>query len=207
MRPITGTGKLRSAVASAVKRAALPARGGRRDGDAGAGHRLERQRAGADLAVAGDALHLIAQCRAVAASSGATRAGERLDLGSRPRQQADGRQALGQPVGIAIELERRFQRRHADLVDPQRALHRVAVDLRQQVLAADDEAGLRPAQQLVAGEGDEVGAVGDGLGDRRLVLEAEAREVDQRAGAEIVDQRHALLARKRRKVARPELPR
>ena len=61
---------------------------------------------------------------------------------------------------------------------------------RDQILAADDEAGLRPAEQLVAGEGDEIGALGDRLRDRRLMREPEAGEIDQRAGAEIVDQRH-----------------
>ncbi len=78
--------------------------------------------------------------------------------------------------------------------------------LRDQVLAADDEAGLRAAEQLVAGEGDEVGAVGDRFGDRRLVREAEAREIDQRAGAEIVDQRHVALVRERRELARAAPP-
>ena len=65
--------------------------------------------------------------------------------------------------------------------------------LRDQLLAADDEAGLRAAEQLVAGERDEVGAFGDRFGDRRLVRQAAARQIDQRAGAEIVDERHVVL--------------
>ena len=89
----------------------------------------------------------------------------------------------------------------------QRALHRIAVELRDQILAADDEAGLRTAEQLVAGEGDEVGAVGDRLAHRRLVPEAEAREIDQRAGAEIVDERHARVAARSPQARAPELPR
>ena len=111
---------------------------------------------------------------------------QRGDLRLRAREQPQRRQALGEPIGIAIEPQRRLERGEPHLVDAQRALHRVAVDLRDQVLAADDEAGLRAAEQLVAGEGDEVGAVGDRLRDGRLVREAEAREIDQRAGAEIV---------------------
>ena len=75
-----------------------------------------------------------------------------------------------------------------------------------QILAADDEAGLRPAEQLVAGEGDEIGALGDGLAHRRLVREAEAREIDQRAGAEIVDERHAVRAARSRQARAPEPP-
>ena len=47
---------------------------------------------------------------------------------------------------------------------------------------------------------------GDGFGDRRLVREAEACEIDQRAGAEIVHQRHAALARERSELAWRTLP-
>ena len=51
--------------------------------------------------------------------------------------------------------------------------------------AADDDARLRPAEQLVAGEADEVGAGREALARGRLV----ARSVDERARAEVVDER------------------
>ena len=58
-----------------------------------------------------------------------------LDLGHRPGEQPNHRQALGEPVGIAIEPQRRLERGKPDLVDPQRALHGVLVDRRDQLLA------------------------------------------------------------------------
>ena len=84
----------------------------------------------------------------------------RRDLGMRTRQVAQRGQALGQPVGVAVEAQRRLERRDADLVEPQRPFQRVFVDRGDQVLASDDEARLRPAQKLVAREGDEVRALG-----------------------------------------------
>ena len=53
--------------------------------------------------------------------------------------------------------------------------------------AADDDPRLRPAEQLVAGEADEVGAGGQALARRRLAL-----EVDEHAGAEVVHERQAV---------------
>ena len=50
--------------------------------------------------------------------------------------------------------------------------------------AADDDARLRPAEQLVAGEADEIGARGEARGCGRLVA-----DVEQRPRAEIVDER------------------
>ena len=71
--------------------------------------------------------------------------------------------SFGQAVGVAVEAQHGFQRGQGQLADAQRALQRILLDLRDQVLAADQQAGLRPAEQLVAGEGDEVGAGGDGF--------------------------------------------
>ena len=80
-------------------------------------------------------------------------------LGLRAARNSASSAASRQPVGIAVELEDGFQRREPDLVEAQRPLHGVLGDARHQLLAAGDDAGLRPAQQLVAGEGDEVGAL------------------------------------------------
>jgi hypothetical protein len=49
--------------------------------------------------------------------------------------------------------------------------------------------GLWSAQDLVAAEGHEVGPCPDRFGDGRLVREAELDQIDQRAAAEILDQR------------------
>src|SRR5438128_11052631 len=56
--------------------------------------------------------------------------------------------------------------------------------------AADDGPRLGAAEQLVAGEADEVGAGGDALLRRRLVL-----EVDEDARAEVVDERKVVPVR------------
>ena len=50
--------------------------------------------------------------------------------------------------------------------------------------APDDDPGLRAAEELVAREADEVGSRGEARGGGRLVA-----EVEQRAGAEVVDER------------------
>ena len=50
-------------------------------------------------------------------------------------------------------------RRKPDLVDAKRPFHRIVVDPRNQVLAANDEANLRAAQQLIAGKCHEVRTV------------------------------------------------
>ena len=176
MRPITGTGSRRSASRERVERTPRRARcaGGsqaRRSARSSSGSAPEpiwlaqstistRERVAERLATSGSK-----RAPPCASISVCGRASSR-SVGSRSRQ----------PVGIAIELQRRFERREPDLVDPQRPLHRIAVDPRDQILAADDEARLRAAEQLVAGEGDEIGAFGDRLAHRRLVREAEAAQ-------------------------------
>ena len=93
----------------------------------------------------------------------------------RARQQAQRRQPLGQTIRVAVQAQRRFERRQRRLADAQGALQRVLLDLGDQVLAADDQPGLRAAEQLVAGEGDDVGAGGQRLLRRRLGRQAVAR--------------------------------
>ena len=63
---------------------------------------------------------------------------------------------------------------------------------RDQSRAADDQAGLRPAEQLVAAEGHEVGAERDPLGDERLLRQAVPAQIDERAAAEILHDGHAV---------------
>jgi hypothetical protein len=69
---------------------------------------------------------------------------------------------------------------------------RVLLDLADEVGAADQDAGLGAAEQLVAGEGDEVGAVGDGFGRRGFVGQAPAGEVGEGAAAQVFDEGQAV---------------
>src|SRR5208282_6110182 len=74
------------------------------------------------------------------------------------------------------------------------ALQRVAREPRDEIAAADNEARLRAAQQLVAAEGDEIGSLPQRLRRGRLVRQPPAREIDQRTAAEILDKGHSMFA-------------
>ena len=98
------------------------------------------------------------------------------------------------PLGVEVEQQRSLERGEAELVDAQRAVQRMPAQALDQVGAADDDSGLRAAEQLVAAEADEVGAGGERVPRRRLVGEvARARPSrDRRAAA-----RRALAQRRR----------
>ena len=195
MRPITGIGNARSDAATsasacpaprvAVGRTASPALGSASSGSAPEPIWLAQSIGSTTKSLPNAAATAPCMRRASASMSCFGRASSRM-VGK----------SLRQPIRVAVELERRLERRQPDLVDAQRALYRVLVDPRQKMLAADDEPGLRATQQLVARERDQIGAVGDGFSDGRLVREPETREVDQRSGAEVVHERDTTLARK-----------
>ena len=65
-----------------------------------------------------------------------------------------------------------------------------------------DDPRLRPADELVAGERHEVRAGREALGRHRLVGQPEARGVEQRAGAEVVDDDRAVAVRDGRQLRR-----
>ena len=67
---------------------------------------------------------------------------------------AQHRHLAQRPLRVAVELERRLERGQRQLVDPHRAGERVAPDALDRVGRADDHAGLRAAEQLVAREAD-----------------------------------------------------
>ena len=94
-----------------------------------------------------------------------------------------------------VERERPFERGERQLVGAQRALQRMAPQPLDELGASDDDAGLRAAEQLVAGEADEVGAGREARASRRLVARQSTR---QRAGAEVVDERQLVALRDRR---------
>ncbi len=108
---------------------------------------------------------------------------------------------LGQRLrGIPVQLQRRLERRQRQLVDPHRARQRVTLHPSHGLGGAHDDPRLRPAQQLVPGEADQVGARLD-AGPRRGLVQ-QVRQVEQRAGAEVVDQRH-VSARQLRQLLQP----
>src|SRR3989449_1856404 len=88
-------------------------------------------------------------------------------------------------LGIAIQRERRLQGGQRELVGPHCAGEGVGaagVDRRR---PSEQDAGLRPAQQLVAREHHRVDAAGERLTHRRLAREPPRREIEQQAAAEI----------------------
>jgi len=92
--------------------------------------------------------------------------------------------------GIEVEDERALERRERELVGAQGALERVASQPLDQLGSADDDPRLRPAEQLVAGEADEVGSRRERLARRRLALERH-----EHARAEVVHERQSVLRR------------
>ena len=200
IRPITGSGSRRRAAASPAS-APPPAWPSGRKASAALGRRLERQRAGADLARAGHHLHREPACDS-RGDGWQDAFGLRRDRLLLAVKQPQCRHTLGQSGGIAVEPERRRDGRDPDLVEAQRPFHRVAVERGDKVLLADDEARLRATQKLVAGEGHEVRTVGDRLTHGRLVAQAQAREIGERAGAQIVDERQTMRAGKGREITR-----
>ena len=79
------------------------------------------------------------------------------------------------------ERERPLERRERELVRAQRALQRVAAQSLDEVGAPDDDPRLRPAEQLVAREADEVGAGGEARRGGRLVPEIERATPEPRS--------------------------
>ena len=86
---------------------------------------------------------------------------------------------------VFVGLERGVEEDEGDLVQPQRALHRVGVQRGDQVPPADDDAGLCAAQELVAGEGDKIGARVEEVAGQRLPRQAEPGKIHQGAAARV----------------------
>ena len=99
------------------------------------------------------------------------------------------------PLGVEVQRERSLQRCDRELVRTQSALERVAAQTLDEVGAADDDPGLRPAQQLVAREADEIRARAEALARGRL-----AGQLDEHARAEVVDERDSVAPRRLREL-------
>ena len=130
--------------------------------------------------------------------------------GDRLNQCREQRQFGGEPFRILIQAKGVVQDRNRDLVAAKRALQRIALDAFDQVAAPYDQAGLDGTEQLVAAERDDVGAVCQRFGDGGFVRQAKASEVDQRAAAEIDNERQVPFMRdggerRRRDAARKSL--
>src|SRR4029077_3906089 len=98
---------------------------------------------------------------------------------------------------LAVRFKGREKSGDRQLVGPKRAHERVRPELGDLLRASHGDARLRPAQKLVAAEGDDVRTLTHGLGDRQLLAEAEAGRVQKRAAAEIVDEGDVVFARER----------
>ena len=114
----------------------------------------------------------------------------RLDRLTAARQQAQRRQVADEPLRPQIELEGRLERGERQLADAQCPLHRELADPADGLGAADDEAGLRPAEQLVAGERDHVATGTEHLLRQRLARQPVRRQIDERAAAEVGGERN-----------------
>lgn len=114
------------------------------------------------------------------------------DVGLRAAEQAQGGEAFGEALGVAVEGEHGFQRGEGELVHPQGALEGGLLDAVDECLAAEDEPGLGAAEELVAAEGDDVGAVAQGFLHGGFLGQAPAGEVHQGAAAEVFQQGQAV---------------
>ena len=132
-------------------------------------------------------------------SSVAQRAARQRTL-ERRGQHGQRRDALDRPRRVEVEAQQRVERRQVELVDAQGARQRVAPHGLDRRGRAHGDAGLRAAEQLVAAEGDDVGAGGEAVARRRLLREQ--LQVGQGAAAEVVDQHGAALVRQRRRARR-----
>ena len=110
--------------------------------------------------------------------------GAAADCVERLVQHPQHRHLAQRALGLEVERERSFERGQRELVRPQRALEWMPPQPLDELGPADDDPCLRAAEQLVAGEADEVRAGGQALARRRLAL-----EMDEHAGAEVVHER------------------
>ncbi len=82
------------------------------------------------------------------------------------------------------------------LVEPQRAKHRIAAQARDQLPVARQNPGLRATQKLVAAEGNQIRARADALGHQRF-FHAERAQVGDAAAAQVLIYRNAALPSER----------
>jgi hypothetical protein len=91
-------------------------------------------------------------------------------------------------------VERGAQPGQAQFVGAEGAGQRVAFELGDDLGPPDQDAGLWPAQQLIAAETGEVSPGGHALARRRLMVEAVGGGVQQRAAAQVINAEQAARA-------------
>ena len=110
-------------------------------------------------------------------------------------EHAQGGNLLPRAVRVAIEHQGRLERGQRELVDAQRPSQRLLAGRRHRSAAADEQAGLRSAQQLVARAADHRRAGCDGA--PQVWFRAQRRDevgAGQGPGAHVIDDRNAELA-------------
>ena len=106
--------------------------------------------------------------------------------------------AAGFAAPAQIGFHRSFEARENQLAAAQRAEERIALDGADQLCFSCNHAGLRPAEQLISAEADEVDASEDRFGGCGLVADTGVGfGVDGCAAAELLGKRDVLLARER----------
>src|SRR5207244_4510887 len=158
---------------------------------------LHGRHATADLAAARHDTHLRRIAHRLPPRGLATPA-QCLDVGRRPREQPQRRQALRELLRLTIELEHRLERGERHLVHAQRTLEVVAFDFFYELVAPDDDAGLRPAEELVAAEGHEISAMCQRLLRGRFFRQSILAQIHQRAAAQVHHEWQPPGVRKRR---------
>ena len=104
-----------------------------------------------------------------------------------------------------------FERLADELVQPQRAEQRIAPQARDDLRLPGEDAGLRPAQQLIAAERDQVDAGLQTVGDQRLV-NAERPQIHHASAAQVFIHRQmprsrpsATSSRKSTRAVKPDM--
>ena len=110
------------------------------------------------------------------------------------------RHVRGRAARIAVQAQRRLERRERELVDPHRARQRMSSHALDSRGRADDDAGLRPAEQLVGREAHDVGAGGDAV---RAPPARRASSAPSRAGHARQDSRARVVDHREPRGARP----
>ena len=172
--------------------AAAPALDGA-DGEPVARQPVDGKGATADLTEHRRVGHLISLAERVLQQRPQPR-GLRPHLCGRSHQQPQRRQPLGEKFRGAIQRQYRLQGGERQLAHPQGALERIPAQLADQIAAADEQPRLRSAEQLVAAEGDQIRPRRHGFAHRRFPGQLPARQVQQRAAAEIHCHRHGVRA-------------
>ena len=114
-----------------------------------------------------------------------------FDLAQRQADHTPHRNLLRR-LTFEVMHQRGRQRRQIEFIHAQRARQRMLLQRLHVLLFADDDARLRPAQQFIAAEADDVRARRHRFLHRRFVRQTVLRRIEQRPAAEIVDQRDVL---------------